>query len=167
MSLSPHEEKALAALEEGLRADDPLLATMLEVPPSPASRLALAFPLSMPRVVALLVALLGLIAAGTVLGDRPAVLAAVTAALLVPWLVGAARRSRFAGVSRARRGGGRAAPRRIGYFALSLGVAVLLVVLAVAPPTGRPVVGLVLAFLVAPWLALRVIAWIERGMPKR
>jgi len=167
MPLSPHEENALAALEEGLRADDPFLATMLERPPSSASRLSLAFPLSMPRVVELLVALLGLIAAGTVLGNRPAVLAAVTAALLVPWMVGAARRSGFAGGTRARRGGGRAAPRRIGYGALSLVVAVLLVVLAVVPPTGRAVVGLVLAFLVAPWLALRVIAWIERGMPRR
>ena len=85
MPLSPQEERALAALEEEL-ADDPALAAVLAARPSarpsylPSARTTL-------HVVSLLAALGALIAVGTVVGDRPLVLAVVTAALLVPWLV--------------------------------------------------------------------------------
>jgi Protein of unknown function (DUF3040) len=85
MPLSPQEERALAALEEEL-ADDPALAAVLGAKPSarpsylPSARTTL-------HVVSLLVALGALIAAGTLVGDRPLVLGVVTAALLVPWLV--------------------------------------------------------------------------------
>jgi hypothetical protein len=85
MPLSPQEERALAALEEEL-ADDPALAAVLAATPStrpsylPSARTTL-------HVVSLLAALGALIAAGTLVGDRPLVLAVVTAALLVPWLV--------------------------------------------------------------------------------
>ena len=85
MPLSPQEERALAALEEEL-ADDPALAAVLAATPSarpsylPSARTTL-------HVLSLLAALGVLIAAGTLVGDRPMVLAVVTAALLVPWLV--------------------------------------------------------------------------------
>jgi Protein of unknown function (DUF3040) len=85
MPLSPQEERALAALEEEL-ADDPALAAVLAAKPSarpsylPSARTTL-------HVVSLLAALGALIAVGTLVGDRPLVLALVTAALLVPWLV--------------------------------------------------------------------------------
>jgi hypothetical protein len=92
MPLSPHEEKALAALEEGLRAEDPAFAAVLEVtPPSSVTRPSLAGPPTMRHILGLLLALLGLIAAGTLFADRPAVLAVVTGALLLPWLIGTAR----------------------------------------------------------------------------
>jgi hypothetical protein len=86
MPLSPQEERALAALEEELHADDPALAAVLAATPSarpsylPSARTTL-------HVLSLLAALGALIAAGTLVGDRPMVLAVVTAALLVPWLV--------------------------------------------------------------------------------
>jgi hypothetical protein len=86
MPLSPQEERALAALEEELHADDPAFATVLAATPSarpsylPSARTTL-------HVLSLLAALGALIAAGTLVGDRPMVLAVVTAALLVPWLV--------------------------------------------------------------------------------
>jgi hypothetical protein len=86
MPLSPQEERALAALEEELHADDPAFAAVLAATPSarpsylPSTRTTL-------HVLSLLAALGALIAAGTLVGDRPMVLAVVTAALLVPWLV--------------------------------------------------------------------------------
>jgi hypothetical protein len=85
MPLSPQEERALAALEEEL-ADDPALVAVLAATPSarpsylPSARTTL-------HVVSLLAALGALIAVGTLVGDRPMVLAVVAAALLVPWLV--------------------------------------------------------------------------------
>jgi hypothetical protein len=85
MPLSPQEERALAALEEEL-ADDPALVAVLAATPSarpsylPSARTTL-------HVVSLLAALGALIVAGTLVGDRPLVLAVVTAALVVPWLV--------------------------------------------------------------------------------
>jgi DUF3040 family protein len=85
MPLSPQEERALAALEEELHAD-PALAAVLAATPSarqsylPSARTTL-------HVLSLLAALGALIAAGTLVGDRPMVLAVVTVALLVPWLV--------------------------------------------------------------------------------
>jgi Flp pilus assembly protein TadB len=85
MPLSPQEERALAALEEEL-ADDPALVAVLAGTPSarpsylPSTRTTL-------HVVSLLAALGALIAVGTLVGDRPMVLAVVAAALLVPWLV--------------------------------------------------------------------------------
>jgi hypothetical protein len=170
MPLSPHEEKALAALEKGLRADDPAFAAVLEVPPSSATRLSAVLPLSTRHILGLLLALLGLIGAGTMLGNRPAVLAAATGALLLPWVIGtarsAARRSGPAGgdstAQNRRRSRRTARPLPFGYGALSLGVALLLVVLAVTPPTGWAVVGLVITFVVAPLFALRVMTWIDR-----
>jgi Protein of unknown function (DUF3040) len=86
MPLSPQEERALAALEEELHADDPAFAAALAATPSarpsylPSARTTL-------HVLSLLAALGALIAAATLVGDRPMVLAVVTAALLVPWLV--------------------------------------------------------------------------------
>jgi hypothetical protein len=85
MPLSPQEERALAALEEEL-ADDPALAAVLGAKPS-ASPSYLPSTRTTLHVVSLLVALGALIAAGTLVGDRPLVLGVVTAALLVPWLV--------------------------------------------------------------------------------
>jgi hypothetical protein len=85
MPLSPQEERVLAALEEEL-ADDPALVAVLAATPSarpsylPSARTTL-------HVVSLLAALGALIVAGTLVGDRPLVLAVVTAALVVPWLV--------------------------------------------------------------------------------
>ena len=86
MPLSPQEERALAALEEELHADDPAFAAALAATASarssylPSARTTL-------HVLSLLAALGALIAAGTLVGDRPMVLAVVTVALLVPWLV--------------------------------------------------------------------------------
>jgi hypothetical protein len=90
MPLSSHEERALAALEEGLHADDPAFAAVLGATPS-ARRSFLPSPMTLPRVFALLAALVALVAAGTLAGDRPVVLAVTTVALLVPWLVWTAR----------------------------------------------------------------------------
>ena len=93
MPLSPQEERALAALEQEL-ADDPALAAVLATTPSarpsylPSGRTTL-------HVLSLLAALGALIAAGTLVGDRPMVLAVVTAALLVPWLIWVAGSRRF------------------------------------------------------------------------
>jgi Protein of unknown function (DUF3040) len=86
MPLSPHEERALAALEEELHADDPAFAAVLGATPS-ARRSFLPAALTLPRVLSLLAVLSTLIAAGTVAGDRPVVLAVITVALLLPWLV--------------------------------------------------------------------------------
>lgn len=85
MPLSPREERALAALEEDLRADDPAFAAALAATP-PARRSFLPSTSAL-HLLSLLAALGGLIAAGTLAGGRPVVLAAVTAALLLPWLV--------------------------------------------------------------------------------
>ena len=85
MPLSPQEERALAALEEEL-ADDPALVAVLAATPSARPSYLLS-ALTTLHVVSLLAALGALIAAGTLVGDRPMVLAVVTAALLVPWLV--------------------------------------------------------------------------------
>lgn len=172
MPLSPHEEKALAALEEGLRADDPALAAVLAAAPPSSSQVgspaSLIPPLRARHMVSLLVALLGLIVAGTVLGDRPAALAGLTAALVLPWLVGTARsmtRRPGAVAAGTHRGRGRrpARLRPIGYGVLALGVTVLLVGLAVTPPTARAVIGLVVVLVVAPVVALRVLSWMDRG----
>jgi hypothetical protein len=86
MPLSPHEERALAALEEELHADDPAFAAVLGATPS-ARRSFLPSALTLPRLFSLLAALSTLIVAGTLAGDRPVVLAVVTVALLLPWLV--------------------------------------------------------------------------------
>ena len=86
MPLSPQEERALAALEEELHADDPAFAAVLAATPS-ARRSHLPSARTTLHVLSLLAALGALIAAGTLVGDRPMVLAVVTAALLVPWLV--------------------------------------------------------------------------------
>ena len=92
MPLSPHEERALAALEEGLHADDPALAAVLAATP-PARRSFPSSAMTLPRVFSLLAALGTLIAAGTLAGDQPVILAVITVALLVPWLVWTARSS--------------------------------------------------------------------------
>jgi len=86
MPLSPQEERALAALEEELHADDPAFAAVLASTPSARPSYLPSAPATL-RVLSLLAALGALIAAGTLVGDRPMVLAVVTAALLVPWLV--------------------------------------------------------------------------------
>jgi Flp pilus assembly protein TadB len=92
MPLSPQEERALAALEQEL-AGDPALAAVLAATPSarpsylPSARTTL-------HVLSLLAALGALIATGSLVGDRPLVLAVVTAALLVPWFVWVARSRR-------------------------------------------------------------------------
>jgi hypothetical protein len=109
MPLSPHEERALAALEEGLHADDPAFAAGLAAAP-PARRSLRPLAMTLPRVLSLLAALGAVIAAGTLAGDRPVVLAVITVALLVPWLVWTARSSahRFrTGVRPAAPSGGR------------------------------------------------------------
>ena len=90
MPLSPHEERALAALEEEIHANDPALAAVLAATLS-VRRSFLPSALTTLHVLSLLAALGGLIAAGTLAGARPVVLAVITAALLVPWLVGTAR----------------------------------------------------------------------------
>jgi Flp pilus assembly protein TadB len=92
MPLSPHEERALAALEVGLHADDPAFAAVLAATP-PARRSFRPSAMTLPRAFSLLAALGALITAGTLAGDRPVVLAAITVALLVPWLVWTARSS--------------------------------------------------------------------------
>ena len=174
MPLSPHEEKALAALEEGLRADDPRLAAVLGATPLSIGVSARPMLLLSTRpVVTLLVALLGLIAAGTLFGNRPAVLAAATGALLLPWMIDTARSTargpRLAdpGAHGRNRRRARTARRHpIGYGALALGVALLLVALVVLPPTGRAVVGLGLTFVVAPCAAVAVMAWTDRRRPR-
>jgi hypothetical protein len=175
MPLSPHEEKALAALEEGLRADDPAFAAALEVTLSRSRRLrTLGLPLTALHVLGLVAVLGGLITAGALAGDRPALLAVATGALVLPWLIGAARsaarRSLPAvgdGIATNHRRARRTAwPFPIGYGALSLAVALLLIALAVTPPTGRAAVGLVVTFVVAPVVALRVMSWMDRRKPK-
>lgn len=92
MPLSPHEERALAALEQGLHADDPAFAAALAATPS-TRRSVLPAPITLTRIVSLVAALGVLIAAGALAGDRPAVLAVVTVGVLVPWLVWTARSS--------------------------------------------------------------------------
>ena len=175
MPLSPHEEKALAALEEGLRTDDPAFAAALEVAPTLSLRLrSLGLPLTALHVLGLVAALAGLITAGALAGDRPVLLAVATGALVLPWLIATARSAgRLSlpavgnGIAKNHRRARRTAwPLPIGYTALSLAVALLLVALAVAPPTGRAIVGLVVTFVVAPVVALRVMTWIDRGKPK-
>lgn len=168
MPLSPHEEKALAALERGLRADDPAFAAVLGSTAGARPPL----PLSTLHVVALVCALLGLVGVGTVFGHRPAVLALATGALLLPWLVGTARsvhRSRFGDVGRARVGRTartrRWGPLPMGPGAVATGVALLLVLLAVTPPVVRAIIGLAVVFLAAPWLAVRVMLWMDRKNP--
>jgi hypothetical protein len=86
MPLSPQEERALAALEEELHADDPAFAAALAATPSARRSHRLSARTTL-HVLSLLAALGALIAAGTLVGDRPMVLAVVTVALLVPWLV--------------------------------------------------------------------------------
>jgi hypothetical protein len=90
--MSPHEERALAALEEGLHADDPAFAAVLAATPS-TRRVVLSPAMALPGVVSLLAALGALIAVGALAGDRPVVLAVATVALLVPWLAWTARAS--------------------------------------------------------------------------
>jgi len=90
MPLSAHEERALAALEEELHADDPAFAAVLGATPS-ARWSFLPSALTKPQVLSLLAALGGLIAAGTLAGARPVVLAVITGTLLVPWLAWTAR----------------------------------------------------------------------------
>jgi hypothetical protein len=90
MPLSHHEERALAALEEELHADDPAFAAVLGATPS-ARWSFLPSALTKPQVLSLLTALGGLIAAGTLAGARPVVLAVITGTLLVPWLAWTAR----------------------------------------------------------------------------
>lgn len=106
MPLSPHEERALAALEEELHADDPALAAALAATPS-AGRSFRPPALTTLHVLSLLAALGALIAAGTVAGAQPVVLAVVTVVLLVPWLVWTARP-----VGRRPTGGARRRPAR-------------------------------------------------------
>ena len=172
MPLSPHEEKALAALEEGLRADDPTFAAVLDVAPSSArSSLHRSVPLRTAYVLLLLAALGAVIAAGTLLGDRPAALAVVTAALVLPWVVGAAlaaARQSDPTVPVRRRAGGRlrGKARPIGYGAAAVAVVLLLVGLAVFTPTERALAGLAITFVVAPLAAVRVMTWMDRDKPR-
>jgi hypothetical protein len=159
MPLSPHEEKVLAGLAEKLRADDPALAEALGRTPLLAF-LTLAFPLSVRSLLVLLAALTGLVAVGAVFADQLGMLgmAAVTCAALVPWLVGATRsagRGEGALVSRS-------LPRwiaaalRTGSARLIVGAVLILAALSLVPSGLRAVVGLVLTFVVLPFLVLRV-----------
>jgi Protein of unknown function (DUF3040) len=162
MSLSPYEQRALAALEENLRADDPTFAAVLAAPAAPTASVPSA--LRARDVLTLLVALGGVITAGVLAAGRPAVLAVVTGALLVPWLVvvarSAARRAHRAALVPLTLPWARmwaaAGPRTMGSGRLASVVALLLAVLVIAPPTGRAVVGLLLTFVVAPWAAVHV-----------
>lgn len=159
MPLSPHEEKVLAGLAENLRADDPALAEALGRTPLPAFP-TLAFPLSVRSLLVLLAALTGLVAVGAVFADQLGMLgmAAVTCAALVPWLVGAARS--------AGRGEGALVPRslprwiaaalRTGSARLIVSAVLILAALSLVPSGLRAVVGLVLTFVVLPFLVLHV-----------
>ena len=92
MPLSPHEERALAALEKELHADDPKLAATLAATP-PARRAFRPSATTAIHALSLVAALGVLIAVGTLAGNRPVILAVVTVALLVPWLAWTAQSS--------------------------------------------------------------------------
>ena len=101
MPLSPHEERALAALEKELHSDDPAFAATLAATPS-ARRSFLPPPMTLSRILGLLAALGALIAGGVLVGDRPVILAVITVGLLVPWLVWTAREQKPASGARQR-----------------------------------------------------------------
>ena len=159
MPLSSHEEKALAGLAERLRADDPALAEALGRRPLTTFP-TLAFPLSVRSLLGLLAALIGLVAVGAVFADQLGMLgmAAATCAAVVPWLVGAARS--------AGQGASALVHRRLPRWTVAalvtrptrlIVVAVLiLAALSLVPPGLRAGVGLVLTFVVLPFLVLRV-----------
>ena len=159
MPLSPHEEKVLAGLAEGLRADDPALADALGQAPLSAFP-PLSFPLSVRSLVVLLAALTGLTAVGTFFADRLGALgvAAATCAAVVPWLVATAR-------SAGRHPVGLLPRRSLQWIRTSLataparvlvGVVLILGALSLVPSGWRALVGLVLTFVVLPWIVLRL-----------
>jgi hypothetical protein len=158
MPLSPHEEKVLAGLAEGLRADDPALADALGRAPLSAFP-ALSFPLSVRSLLVLLTALTGLTAVGTFFVEQLGALgmAAATCAAVVPWLVGTARSAgpHSLGVLPRRfpawiRTSLATAPARV-----FVGVVLILGALSLVPAGWRALVGLVLTFVVLPWIVLR------------
>jgi Protein of unknown function (DUF3040) len=169
MSLSRREEEALATLEKALRADDPTLAAVLDAPPSSLCSSLI----SVRHVVHLFAALLVLVLVTALFGARLGVLgtAAVTGVLVLPWLVltvrSAARGARRAARRPSRRTGRRTpravSPLGVGLGQVAIGVGVLVVALASLPPIGQALVGLLAAFVVVPWLALRIMGWLERG----
>ena len=168
MPLSPREEQALATLEDALRADDPALAAALG--PTPAT--APALPVAVRHMVLLCGALLVLIVVAVVSGARlgTAGTAAATGVLVVPWLVMTARSAGRAPVRRSPRSGRRsratASLLGVGPGPVVVGGVVFLVALASLPPLGQAVLGLVAMLVVVPWLALRVLVWMDRGTPR-
>jgi hypothetical protein len=158
MPLSPHEQKVLAGLAEGLRADDPALADALGR--APTAFPTLAFPLSIRSLLVLIATLTGLATLGTFFADRLGVLgmAVVTCAAIGPWLVGAARAAtRRSGDVRPRRlPPWLATPLATGPAGMFAGVLLTLVVMSLLPPGWRAVIMLMIVFVVLPCIVLRI-----------
>ena len=168
MPLSPREEEALATLEAELRATDPALAAALDSEQPPRSSLLVPTRNALFALVALVAALLGLITASTLLGDRlgPAATGALTLAMLVPWFVVATRVAGRPGSTAWVRRRGSAGLRRgrpTGPGAVFTGAVLILSALAVLPPTGRAVVGLVFTLFLFPWFVLRALERLDRN----
>jgi hypothetical protein len=90
MSLSQYEQRMLAAIEEGLGAEDPELVKVLTKTRLPLSPPKLGIPVR--HVATLAAALLTLITLHALAGGlHPAASAALTTALIVSWLWSAAR----------------------------------------------------------------------------
>jgi Protein of unknown function (DUF3040) len=92
MSLSPTEQRILAALEDELVTDEPWVVAALTPPAPPSLSLIHRFPLPARHMALLGIALLLLVVVAPIVnGYGPAALAALTAAVMVPWAVSAAR----------------------------------------------------------------------------
>jgi len=153
MPLSPQQQKALARLEEDLRADDPALVAALSSTQS--SFLSTPFPLSIRQVLLLLAALLGLVAANTLFGDRLGVfgVAVLTCAVVVPWLIGTAQSAAHKTRPMAAYGRRPTSAHRATPWAILL----IMTALALLPPSGLAVIGLVLTLVVMPIIVLRTV----------
>ncbi len=87
MSLSPRDQKILAALEDELGKNDPALVAAFAKAPSPSPALQ-RFPSPAAHICLLVLALFTLVIVGSlVLKVGAAGLVILTAALIVPWIV--------------------------------------------------------------------------------
>ena len=156
MSLSPREERVLATLEEGLRADDPGLAAALTGLPFPAPPVPDA--LRPRRALPLVGVLLALVAAVAAARPGPGGTAAVSAGGVVPWLVLAARPTGHRPAAWPR-----SLPARARYAVG--GAAALLVAVAVLPPAVLAVLGLGVLVVGVHVLAMRLLGRTGRTGP--
>jgi hypothetical protein len=167
MSLSPHEVKVLAELEEDLRTEDPVLAAALRQGP-PSSFSPSRPPISVGRGLALVGALTALAVLVTAYGDRLGVggLAILSVVAVVPWLVAAVLASEHG--SRSPRGehlaAGRTRPSRAKRGAL-VAAAALVASGVLLPPTWFPALVAVVAIAAlaaVPHLVARAAAGVDR-----